>query len=283
MPLINKAAPATESSGSGEEVEELGEEIEELGEDIEELGEEVEELDEEVVELSSDAEIFEEDLVEPEELEELSDSEELDQQATITTTVSSASAIVESSDPAMVDALLDTGTSSKAGDLEELEEPDELEELDELEPDSSAQPASAPVFAADVASKIEFGSSDTAENIPEPEDEKEFVIVSPFSSMLSKFDDQGSFKADEEESKDIKTSGRLEELNADYSMSLVYKPFQNEDKTEPPELPAVGPGVIMQKNGINYVDKKAKKPDSKTSKSLDPGLKNLVDSVIGKK
>jgi hypothetical protein len=41
--------------------------------------------------------------------------------------------------------------------------------------------------------------------------------------------------------------------------------------------------VIKQKNGVNYVDEKAKKPDPKTSKSLDPGLRNLVDSVIGKK
>jgi hypothetical protein len=31
------------------------------------------------------------------------------------------------------------------------------------------------------------------------------------------------------------------------------------------------------------VDEKVKIPDGETAKALDPGLKNLVDSVIGKK
>ena len=66
-------------------------------------------------------------------------------------------------------------------------------------------------------------------------------------------------------------------------MALVYKPFQSEDKTEPQELPGIDSGVIKKKNGVNYVDKKVTQQDSETAKSLDPGLKNLVDSVIGKK
>jgi len=127
----------------------------------------------------------------------------------------------------------------------------------------------------------DFESASEAEDEPDSDSEEEFVIVSPFSSILSKFDDRGSPETGE--NKKIKTSGRLEELDEDYSMSLVYKPFQNEDKNEPEELPVAAAGVIKQRNGINYVDKNSISPDPDNSITLDPGLKNLVDSVIGKK
>ena len=294
MPFANAGAPA-DSSGAG-----LSSEAEEV---LEELGDE-----EEVEELGSESEIFEEDLVEHEgvseedaleeleELEELSDSEEplevdelsepeeiagLDEApGTTTVTSSSIPIIVESPDLELVDNLMDEGGIS--GDDGELEELEELEELDEPE-STGPVPLSFSDSEKDVASKIEFEVSAKSEDPAEPAAESDFEIVSPFASMRSEFDDQGSFSADDDENKKVKTSGRLEELNADYSMSLVYKPFQNEDKIEPQELPPAGGGVIKQKNGVNYVDKKAKKPDSKTSKSLDPGLKNLVDSVIWKK
>jgi hypothetical protein len=161
-------------------------------------------------------------------------------------------------------------------------EPDFVEELEELEElETAPAPVSFPLSEADMASRIEFGSSGKEEEGEELEEEIE--IVSPFADMYSKFDDKETFRDDEEDTGTIKTSGRLEELNADYSMSMVYKPFQYQDKGEPQELKSAGPGIITQKNGIHYVDKKVKTPDDETFKTLDPGLKNLVDSVIGKK
>jgi hypothetical protein len=136
--------------------------------------------------------------------------------------------------------------------LEELAvEPEELEDLEELEGPEEPE-------------KIQFASINN----------NKIEIVSPFAGINSRFNDQVN----------------LEELHTGYSMSLVYKPFQNEDKSEPQELQSVDPeqggsqrrNVIRQKNGLNYVDQKAKTPDSETAKSLDPGLKTLVDSVIGK-
>ena len=199
--------------------------------------------------------------------------------------------IVESSGLELVDDLLDLDNKqeSPAEELEDLEEMEDLDDLEELESAGSSVSVSVDSFMPsanfepDVASKIEFESISAGEEEEELDTDNEFVIVSPFSSMLSRFDDSGSFKTDDEESKKVKTSGRLEELNADYSMSLVYKPFHGEDKSDIQELPVVGSGVIKQKNGVHYVDGKAKKPDQKTTKTLDPGLKNLVDSVISKK
>jgi hypothetical protein len=185
--------------------------------------------------------------------------------------------IVESSGLELVD---DMDMPGPADDGEpDSGEVEELEELEELE--TTPAPVSPPLSEPDLASRIEFGSSGEEEDGEELEEEIE--IVSPFADIRSKFDDEETFNADEEDTGPIKTSGRLEELNADYSMSLVYKPFQYQDEGEPQELKSAGPGIITQKNGINYVDKKVKTPDDETFKSLDPGLKNLVDSVIGKK
>jgi hypothetical protein len=167
----------------------------------------------------------------------------------------------------------DRGPNS--GDVEDVEELEDLEELETAPPVSSLP-------EPDMASRIEFSSSGEEEEEEETLVE-ELEIVSPFADMRSRFDDQQSFGDDEEDTGKIKTSGRLEELNADYSMSLVYKPFQYQNEGEPQDLKPAGPGVIMQKNGINYVDKKVKTPDDETFKDLDPGLKTLVDSVIGKK
>jgi len=167
-------------------------------------------------------------------------------------------------------------------EFDETEEPDvdaELEELEELEdPEDAEEPET--VSPDDVASKIEF--EETGRDDDDFEPNEEFVIISPFTSMFSKLDDQGGFKVDDDDGKRVKTSGRLEELDGDYSLPVIYKPFQNEDRSEPQELPSVASGIIKQRNGVNYVDKKAKQPDSETAKSLDAGLKNLVDSVIGK-
>jgi hypothetical protein len=188
--------------------------------------------------------------------------------------------IVESSGLELVDDI-DMASGTAEEEPESLDEVEELEDLEELE----AAPAASPVILPnelDVASRIEFESSgdDGAEASPVG---PEFEIVSPFRDMLSKLGSRENFKVEDETEPETKTSGRLEELNADVSLSLVHVPFQNEDLGEPEELNALGPGIIKQKNGVSYVDKKVKTPDEETAKSLDPGLKNLVDSVIGKK
>ena len=159
-------------------------------------------------------------------------------------------------------------TREPSGDAE-LDDAEELVELGETED------------ADDVAGKIEFGETGKADD--DFEQIEEFVVVSPFTSMLSTFDNRGSFKADDDDGKRTKSPGRLEELDGGYFLPVIYKPFQNEDRSEPQELPSVASVIIRQKNGVNYVDNKIKHPDSETNRSLDPGLKNLVDSVIGKK
>ncbi|MCL1815330.1 MAG: hypothetical protein FWG27_05880 [Treponema sp.] len=305
MPLIKPAsgAPAAASSSATDEEGILEELVDE--EDEKQIGDtEVEELTE-VEEVTDDVE-------EPEEIEELDDAEELSETEETNERLGYAgdSAEIEEIDekPGDMEELAETeelpeaeeaagaveipiilGASENdlvddAVQIEELEELDDgLEDLEELPEEPETKTPSAGVSQAEMLSKIEF--DDTGK--PEEEaalddDDDDFVVVSPFAGILSEFDDQDSFYADDDDSKNIKTSGRLEELTAGYSMSVVYKPFQNEDRSEPQELQAVS-GVIKQKNGVSYVDKKAKTPDSETAKSLDPGLKNLVDSVIGKK
>jgi hypothetical protein len=133
------------------------------------------------------------------------------------------------------------------------------------------------------ASEIEFGAS-MNEDDSLPDLVTDVEIVSPFSELLSPFEEKNNyFTNDNGKAEETKTSGYLEELNTDYTMSLVYKPFQNEDAGELQELPPAGTGVIKQKNGIHYVNKDVKAPNIETIKTLDPGLKSLVDSVIGKK
>jgi hypothetical protein len=186
--------------------------------------------------------------------------------------------IVESSGLELVDDIdMDSGAAG-----EEPETPDEVEELEDLE-ELEAAPAAFPGIPSnelDVASRIEFESPGDDSAVEVSPVEPEFEIVSPFTDMLSKLDDRENFKVEDETGPETKTSGRLEELNADTSLSLVHVPFQNEEQGEPEELISIGPGIIKQKNGVNYVDKKVKTPDEETAKSLDPGLKNLVDSVL---
>jgi hypothetical protein len=194
-----------------------------------------------------------------------------------------------------------------AEELENLEELDEdgLEELEGGEsaleegadsPESSARPqrggnegsppeiSEMPRGPVDIASQIEFG---TEKETPEKTEniDGDFEIVSPFATMLSHIDSDEDFDAENEpEPANLKTSGKLEELSSDYSMSLVYKPFQAEEKSSPEVLQAMKDiPVIREQDGVNYVNEKIKTPDAEMEKKLDPGLRNLVDSVIKKK
>jgi hypothetical protein len=161
-----------------------------------------------------------------------------------------------------------------------LEENGELEELEELEDDTegpqNVSPPPSGIFGTrtgpsqeDLASQIEFSVS-PEEDAPGPDPELE--IVSPFEEIRAHFSGM-------ESSGDTKNSGYLEELDGGYAVSLVYRPFQNETRQEPEMLDGPDPEVIKRRNGVSYVDKKA----ADTPKSLDPGLKTLVDSVIGQK
>jgi hypothetical protein len=71
-------------------------------------------------------------------------------------------------------------------------------------------------------------------------------------------------------------------------MSLVYPPFLLEDRTNPELLSAGVPGssggekqdVILERDGVHYIDRGAMTPDKKTIKNLDQDFLRLVDSVL---
>jgi hypothetical protein len=203
--------------------------------------------------------------------------------------------IVESSglelvDDDIVSAMSNVSAEDEIGELEELDD-DELGELGEPgtenEPGEEPAPVSeapaGPAVLEDIASRIEF--SETGEDADEEEIDGELEIVSPFATMLSRFDDDGVFRIaeDDDSTEKIKTSGRLEELNAE-GMSLIYKPFQNEEVQSPELIDSSGPAgtIIEERDGVNYVNEIVKSPDEETEKSLDPSLKNLVNAVIKK-
>jgi DNA repair exonuclease SbcCD ATPase subunit len=306
----------------GEEVEELGEEVEELGEEVEELGDEVEELGEEVAEAEAVEELGGaddiEELADADEIEELGGADEpakspdpiasLDEAVVVDAGPASKGepaksnvklifgdddipVIMESSGLELVDDDIDTLMKPEGADepeeleelgsdgLEPLEELDEAERVEDDVPHSPEEGAHGPTME-DIASQIEFGES----KVEEKGLDSELEIVSPFSSMLSNFDKEADDAAadDKTEEAPTKTSGRLEEL-AGEGMSLIYKPFQVEETSSPEVIDADGPaGVIQEKDGVNFVADEVKNPDSKTEKALDPGLKNLVNSVIKK-
>ncbi|MDR2470588.1 MAG: hypothetical protein LBD09_00580, partial [Treponema sp.] len=151
--------------------------------------------------------------------------------------------------------LVDGSPAADEGELEELEELDEPESPRPAPVSVSESPS--PPGEPDVASQIEFGASSGDEDVEDITANIE--ISSPFTNMLSRFDDQENFRSVADDTPAIKTSGRLETLDAGVSsMSLVHRPFQAEDPGEPEELPATGAGIIRQKNGVNYVDEKVK-------------------------
>jgi hypothetical protein len=227
---------------------------------------------------------------EPEELEELEKVEEPDEAEDLEE-LTDAEEIFE-----LPSDLSDFGVDVEEFTLEELKNGETRHTTAKYEDiDVSAFSTSvSPDTAGKIASEIEFDVPMNEDTSPDENDSTQDIatdveIVSPFSEMLSPFEENNIFfTEDTGGTGETKTSGRLEELSleelsSDFTMSLVYKPFQNEGAGELQELPLAGTGVIKQKNGIHYVDKAVKNPNVEMTKTLDPGLKSLVDSVIGKK
>jgi hypothetical protein len=70
-------------------------------------------------------------------------------------------------------------------------------------------------------------------------------------------------------------------------MSLIYRPFLIEDKTNPQPLELAeadsedkAPEIIEEREGIPYINKEALNPGPETEEALDRELKTLIDSVI---
>ncbi|MDR2070154.1 MAG: cache domain-containing protein [Treponema sp.] len=176
---------------------------------------------------------------------------------------------------------------------EELEELEEIEELEGLEepgkPVTEAQSSYPGKDISVLAREIEF--------TPLPEDEtgsaggpplSDLEIVSPFGGMFSDLrtgekedSDAGiSEKKDEPSGRIAKAPpakvSKLEILDGNYQMSLVYRPFSLENVL-PQDLAPAEP-VIKSRNGVNYVNVAAVKGEKIP---LDKDFKRLVDSVLG--
>ncbi|MDR0624073.1 MAG: hypothetical protein LBG10_06540 [Treponema sp.] len=78
-------------------------------------------------------------------------------------------------------------------------------------------------------------------------------------------------------------------------MPIIYEPFRIEINREPEilsalededlgfsETPMENPAelVILERNGIHYINNRALHPDEDTEKSLNPKFLSLVESVI---
>ena len=281
-PFVKDALTAASVTPAVQKTDETEEEVlEELVEEVEELS--AEEPDTYSTEAKEPADEPEDDIEELAEVEELEAEDLVEEPSGKEPLETAAETAALTPDESNFELVFDTPTSSEIK-LSKAPEPAPSAPKTSLnKPEHSAKDRQSQGSPLDLASQIEFSHTETTDE--KAELHPEFVIVSPFSSIISGFEDTtDTFKTDDVDSgKKTKTSGSLEELNTDYSMSLVYKPFQNE--ADPEELPAEegSSEIIKQKNGVNYVDKKVKTPDSETAKTLDPGLKNLVDSVIGKK
>jgi hypothetical protein len=292
--MLNAPLAEKDETGGAEEVEEI-EEAEEL-EELEEL-EEFEELEEL------------EELEETGPVEAISFHEEIEPE---TDRRESNSPFAGLDDSEMIElemfdpfpAAVPAGEDEKAAEPEEPEEPEELEEI--LPEDEGAEPAGiwgeAPAPPAgtaseggifdmeemeEIARRIEFSGGGPEE---EPEEtgedlDEELEIVSPFASMLSRVDGDGEMAAPETEAVQDSappSEAQLEELE-DKGILLFYAPFQG-GADRIPELPGAGdPAEIIREEGeMSFVGESAKIPNPETEQRLDPGLKNLVDSVIGK-
>ncbi|MDR2184045.1 MAG: hypothetical protein LBO80_00030 [Treponema sp.] len=191
--------------------------------------------------------------------------------------------IVETSGLELVDEDIDSvmnimRSDEEVGELEELE-PEELEAIGEF---PAPAPAAAPSsLADDLASQIEFSDLDD-----EDEDTGSFdmniEIVSPFSRDREPDQavvPQGSNKA-----------LKLEELEPNYEMSLVYKPFSATD-TSPGILENEGgnsleavkaESIIEERDGVHYINESALDFTAGNETKLDQDFKNLINSVLKK-
>jgi hypothetical protein len=189
--------------------------------------------------------------------------------------------------PALKERVMAEENVNSDEDLEELEEVEELEELEELggleeleEPAAAAgkarpsgnRPPSGDEIAA-LASEIEFTPSSSDESDSAGESLADFEIVSPFPSMLSDLDGKPVL---EEDAAPVKTS-KLEMLDGNYQMSLVYRPFTMGKSFPPPYLPSAEL-VVKARNGVNYINNAALKNEAKIP--LDKDFQLLVNSVL---
>jgi hypothetical protein len=178
---------------------------------------------------------------------------------------------------------------------EELEELEELEDLEELGGPIAEEAPSDPFpfperDIAVLAREIEF--------TPLPEDEtgtaggnslSNLEIVSPFVTMLSDLDagpevpakgteNPGGIPENGEKAPGTKEApartSKLEILDGNYQMSLVYRPFTLEN-VPPQDLTPAEP-VIISRNGVNYINAAA----LDEAEPLDEGFQRLVNSVL---
>jgi hypothetical protein len=198
------------------------------------------------------------------------------------------------------DDMYQTGKTEKGevpeevGELEELEEFEELEELGEMAEESKNSGLPREDIAV-LAREIEF--------TPLPEDEtgsaggsplSDLEIVSPFITMLSDLNSEPAASGDEGGSRDpedmpenkekspgppakaapVKTS-KLEILDRNYQMSLVYRPFTLEN-VPPLDLSPAEPAIISR-NGVNYINAAALDEEDIP---LDKDFQRLVNAVL---
>jgi hypothetical protein len=189
-------------------------------------------------------------------------------------------------------------------ELEELEELEDLEELEELgAPGPAARPAEETAFPANPSGEDISVLAREIEFTPLPEDEtgsaggnslSNLEIVSPFVTMLSDLDDGSEVPADKQEkpsvgkpeNKEEEASGpikaapaktsKLEILDGNYQMSLVYRPFTLEN-IPPQDLGPAEP-VIRSRNGVNYINAAAL--GNEADIPLDKDFQRLVNSVL---
>jgi hypothetical protein len=69
-------------------------------------------------------------------------------------------------------------------------------------------------------------------------------------------------------------------LDGNYQMSLVYRPFMADDAGNPPDLMPQQDRIIELRDGLHYISPTALHPDKKTEENLDPGFKDLIESVL---
>ncbi|MDR2247719.1 MAG: hypothetical protein LBE17_13790 [Treponema sp.] len=187
--------------------------------------------------------------------------------------------------------------TSKTGPVENEEIPEELEELEEIEELEGIEEPGGPAEAAGsearetphpredidaVAREIEFA--------PLPENEtgasgenplSDLEIVSPFVTMLSDLESDAGRHGISGAGGDEASAGppakpaKLEILDENYRMSLVYRPFTQ--KNVPPEDLSPAEPVIKSRNGVNYINAAAFKDEEII---LDSNFQRLVDSVL---
>jgi hypothetical protein len=145
------------------------------------------------------------------------------------------------------------------------------------------------------------GKDDTGEEIPEAplEEEEPQSLTGDDNPEVEEIDSEQTDQISHE-------TVKLDELEG-HTGSLVYKPFTIRDQATPPNLETLqhteeeepelippvdnvedvpessGPETIIEeRDGIHYVTESVLTPDEKTEQNLDPGFKNLIDSVLKK-